>query len=264
MLKIEKLNFSYGQGWVLKDLSLEVGSGELLGIIGPNGSGKTTLLKLITKLLKPCSGKLLLNDTNIHKIPAKKYAKEVAYLPSIIDITFSYTVEEFVSMGRFPYTGRYGNLSISDRKIIKSTLEKFEISRYASRKIWELSDGEKQRVFLAQTVVQEPSLLILDEPTSHLDLGHSFRILDIIKELNITGITIIVVLHDLNIASEYCSSLILLKNGSVFSQGTPEQVLTYQNIEEVYQTNALVYKNPFTHKPYVFGIPADFLQSKEK
>ena len=125
MLKIEKLNFSYGQGWVLKDLSLEVGSGELLGIIGPNGSGKTTLLKLITKLLKPCSGKLLLNDTNIHKIPAKKYAKEVAYLPSIIDITFSYTVEEFVSMGRFPYTGRYGNLSISDRKIIKSTLEKY-------------------------------------------------------------------------------------------------------------------------------------------
>ncbi len=261
MLSIEKLNFSYGKEPVLKNLSADIRNGELLGIIGPNGSGKTTLLKLLTRLLKPSSGRLSLDGTNAYEIPAGEYAKKVAYLPSSIDVSFSYTAEEFVSMGRFPYTGRYGSLAVSDRKVIGNTMEKFEIRRYAKRKIWELSDGEKQRVFLAQTVAQEPSLLILDEPTSHLDLGHSFRILDIIKELNTGGITVIAVLHDLNIASEYCSRLILLKNGEIFSQGTPEEVLTYQNVEEVYQTRALVYKNPFSKKPYVFGIPASLMSS---
>jgi iron complex transport system ATP-binding protein len=263
MLKIEKLNFAYDKENVLKNLSAEIKSGELLGIIGPNGSGKTTLLKIITKILKPSSGSLFFEGLKICEITAGEFAKKVAYLPSDINISFSYTVEEFVSMGRFPYTGRYGNLSASDKKTIKETLEKFEIDSYKERKIWELSDGEKQRVFLAQTVAQEPSLLILDEPTSHLDLGHSFKILDIIKKLNEDGITVVAVLHDLNIASEYCSRLILLKNGKIFSQGTAEEVLTYQNVEEVYETKALVYKNPYSRKPYVFGIPSALINTNQ-
>lgn len=259
MLKIENLNFSYSSERILKNISLNVQSGELLGIIGPNGSGKTTLLKLIAKILKPSSGALLLGSINAHEIPAEDYAKKIAYMPSTIDVSFSYTVEEFVSMGRFPYTGRYGSLGPVDRKIIAETLEKFGINRYKQRKMWELSDGEKQRVFLAQTVVQETSLLVLDEPTSHLDLGHSFRILDIVKELNSGGITVIAVLHDLNIASEYCSRLVLLREGEIFSRGTPEEVLTCQNVEEVYKMKALVCKNPFSKKPYVFGIPASHI-----
>jgi iron complex transport system ATP-binding protein len=256
MLSIKKLNFSYDSDRVLKDLSAEVKDGELLGIIGPNGSGKTTLLKLITKILKPSSGNLFFDEAKICEIPAGEYAKKVAYLPSDINISFSFSVEEFVSMGRFPHTGRYGRLSASDKKTIKNAMNEFEIGRYADRNIWELSDGEKQRVFLAQTVAQEPSLLILDEPTSHLDIGHSFKILDIIKKLNGDGLTVITVLHDLNLASEYCSRLLLLKDGEIFSQGSAEEVLTYQNVEEVYDTKALVYKNPYSKKPYVFGIPA--------
>jgi iron complex transport system ATP-binding protein len=256
MLKIEKLNFSYGRERVLNGLSAEVKSGELLGIIGPNGSGKTTLLKLVAKILKPSSGGIFIDGRNVNKISAGEYAKKVSFLPSGIDVSFSYTVEELVSMGRFPYTGRYGNLSAADRTAVKNALEEFGLKRYTERKTWELSDGEKQRVFLAQAVVQEPSLLILDEPTSHLDIGHSFRILDTIKKLNAGGITVAAVLHDLNIASEYCSKLLLLKNGKVFSHGAPEEVLTYQNVEKVYETKVLVYKNPFSNKPYVFGIPA--------
>jgi iron complex transport system ATP-binding protein len=163
-------------------------------------------------------------------------------------------------MGRFPYTGRYGNLSATDMKKVKEILDTLEIKHRAERKINELSDGEKQRVFLAQAIVQEPRMIILDEPTSHLDIGHSFRILDIIKQLNLSGMTVISVLHDLNLASEYCTKLLLLKNGEIFSQGTPEEVLMYANIEQVYETRVLVYKNPHSGKPYVFGIPAEILK----
>jgi len=259
MLLIENISFSYGRQPVIKNLSSGIENGEFFGIIGPNGSGKTTLIKIITRILKPSSGAIFLDDENIKKIPPGEYAKKVSYLPSGIEISFSYTVEEFVSMGRFPYTGRYGNLSVRDRKTVKDILEKFEISLYGYRKIRELSDGEKQRVFLAQAVVQEPSLLLLDEPTSHLDIGHSFKILDIIKNLNRSGITVISVLHDLNLASEYCTRLLMLKEGEIFSQGRPEEVLTYENIEQVYRTKVLVYKNPRSGKPYVFGIPAELL-----
>ncbi|MBN1445278.1 MAG: ABC transporter ATP-binding protein [Candidatus Omnitrophica bacterium] len=259
MLYIKNMSFSYGREKILKNLSAEIKDGEFFGIIGPNGSGKTTLLKVMTKILKPSSGSIMLNGKDIKKIPALQYAKSVSFLPSEIEVAFSYAVGEFVAMGRFPYTGRYGNMSAADRKKVMDVLEKFEIGSYGSRKIQELSDGEKQRVFLAQAIVQEPSVIILDEPTSHLDIGHSFRILDIIKDLNRSGITVISVLHDLNLASEYCTRLLMLKNGEIFSQGSPEEVLTYANIEQVYQTKVLVYKNPRSGKPYVFGIPAGLL-----
>jgi len=264
MLRIENISFSYGREKILKDLSAEIRDGEFLGIIGPNGSGKTTLLKVVTKILKPSSGRILLNGEDIKKIPAWQYARNVSFLPSGIDISFSYTVEEFVSMGRFPYTGRYGILSEGDRETVREVLEKLEISRYENRKIQELSDGEKQLTFLAQAIVQEPHLLILDEPTSHLDIGHSFRILDIIRSLNRAGITVISVLHDLNLASEYCTGLLMLKDGEIFSRGSAEEVLTYTNIERVYETKVLVYKNPHSGKPYVFGIPSDMLGRNQK
>ncbi|HOL21785.1 MAG TPA: ABC transporter ATP-binding protein [bacterium] len=259
MFKIEGINFSYGKDDVLKDISFEIQKGEFLGIIGPNGSGKTTLLKVLARILKPYRGKILLENEEIYEIPLSEYAKKVAYLPSMIEFSFSYTVEEFVSLGRFPYTGRYGQLKKSDRDIVENVLEQFEIGQYRKRKVWELSDGEKQRVFIAQVITQQASVIILDEPVSHLDIGHSFKIMDIIKEINRSGITVISVLHELNLASEYCTKLLLLNKGSIFSEGTAEEVITYQNIEKVYQTKVLVYKNPHTGKPYVFGIPAILL-----
>ncbi len=259
MLGVENISFAYGREKILKSLSVEIKDGEFFGIIGPNGSGKTTLLKIITKILNPSSGRILLDGEDVRKIPAGQYSRNISFLPSGIDVSFSYTVEEFVSMGRFPYTGRYGNLSSGDMEKVNETLDTLGISPGAERKINELSDGEKQRVFLAQAIVQEPRLIILDEPTSHLDIGHSYKILDIIKHLNRTGMTVISVLHDLNLASEYCTKLLMLKDGEIFSQGTPEEVLTYANIEQVYETKVLVYKNPHSGKPYVFGIPSALL-----
>jgi len=261
MLRLEGIYFAYNRDDILKDISFEVKKGEFLGIIGPNGSGKTTLLKIIARILNPYRGSLFFENEDIRKIPYLEYAQKVAYLPSQIDIPFSYTVEEFVSLGRFPYTGRYGEIKKTDREIIEKALEQFEISQYKKRKIWELSDGERQRVFISQVVVQQSSVIILDEPTSHLDIGHSFKILDIVRDINKKGTTVITVLHELNLASEYCSRLLLLSQGSVFSEGTAEDVITYENIEKVYETKALVYKNPHTGKPYVFGIPSALLTS---
>lgn len=262
MLKVEDIKFAYEKEEVLRDISFEIKKGEFCGIIGPNGSGKTTLLKLLIRLLKPQKGKILLEGKEIQKFPSIEYAKKVAYLPSQIELLFSYTVEEFVMLGRFPYASRYGGISEKDREIVENVMEEFEISRYRKRKIWELSDGEKQRVFISQVIAQQSSLVLLDEPTSHLDIGHCFKIMDIIKEVNRRGITIIAVLHELNLASEYCTHLLLLNKGSITSEGTPEQVITYQNIEDVYETKVLVYNSPHTGKPYVFGLPADVVTKK--
>ena len=259
MLRINNVSFSYGRDRIIRDLSAEIKDGEFLGIIGPNGSGKTTLLKIITRILKPSSGRIYLDGEDIGKTPAGRYARKVSFLPSGIDVSFTYTVEEFVSMGRFPHTGRYGSLSERDRKTVSTVLEKLGIGDYDDRKIQELSDGERQRVFLAQAIAQEPRLLVLDEPTSHLDIGHIFKIMDVIRNLNRSGITVISVLHDLNLASEYCSRLLMLRSGEVFCHGTVEEVLTFQNIEQVYETRVLVYRNPHSGKPYVFGIPEDML-----
>lgn len=259
MLKVESLSFAYRQQPVLQDISFEIKKGDFCGIIGPNGAGKTTLLKILARILKPQKGNLLLENQDLNKFNIIEYAKKVAYLPSQISLSFSYTVDEFVMMGRFPYTGRYGDISDKDKKITERVMEEFEIIQYKKRKIWELSDGERQRVFISQVIAQETPLILFDEPTSHLDIGHSFKIMDILRKINNSGVTLIAVLHDLNLASEYCSHLFLLNKGKIFSEGTPEQVITYQNIEEVYETKVLVYKNPHTGKPYVFGIPADVL-----
>jgi len=258
MLEIKNLFVSYGEKEIIKNISLKIEKGVFAGIIGPNGAGKTTLLKTVAGILKPKKGEILLEGENIYRISSLKLAKKVAYLPSVFDIHFSYTVEEFIIMGRFAYTGRFGRLSEDDFKIFKETIKLLELEKLKRRKIWELSDGEKQRTYLAQALVQQPSLLLLDEPTSHLDIGHQFKIMDILQKLNKDGLTIISILHDLNLASEYCDYLILLKNGEIFKEGKVEKVLTYQNIEKVYQTKVLVYKNPHSKKPYVFGIPERF------
>lgn len=259
MLKVENIEFSYGTEKVLQNISFEINKGSFCGIIGPNGSGKTTLIKILVKILRQKKGRITLEGRETRLIPAGEYAKKISYLPSITELPFSYTVEEFVMLGRFPYIGRYGKVSKEDRNIVEIALEQLGINKHRRKKVWELSDGEKQRVFIAQVLAQQSSVIILDEPTSHLDIGHSFRIMDIIKEVNREGITVITVLHDLNLASEYCTQLFLLNNGKIFAKETPEEVITYQNIEAVYNTKVLVYTHPLRKKPHVFGISSAFM-----
>jgi iron complex transport system ATP-binding protein len=177
-------------------------------------------------------------------------------LPQVLEIAFSFGVAEFVAMGRYPHLRRFERLKRNDLRVVEEAMEATDVLHLRERRISELSGGERQRVILAQAFAQEPRLLLLDEPTTHLDIGHQVEVLSIIRKLNREkGLTIIMILHDLNLASEYCNWLILLKEGRIFKEGPPKDVLTYQNIEDVYRTSVVVGESPVSSKPHVFLVP---------
>lgn len=301
MLKVSHLFCGYGKKTVIRDISFEVHRGEMLGIIGPNGSGKTTLFRALTRIIRPDSGTILYKDKDISQWRLRELAREVSVLPQFIAMTLPFKVEEFIGLGRSPYLGRLEPMGQRDRDVVKQVMAFTELAPLSDRLITELSGGELQRVCLAQALVQEPQLLLLDEPTAHLDIGHQIDIMHLLRQLNknkgltplemsgkksgdhqtntdankqsnadkqwsrssqgddlsLTGLTILVVLHDLNLAAEYCDRLILVNEGQVEMQGRPEEVLTFQNIEKVYRTVVVVKDNPFTGKPYVITVPKD-------
>jgi len=256
ILEIKNLVCGYVEKEIIKQVSFSAKEGEFLGIIGPNGSGKTTLLRSITGLLKYWEGEVLYNGRNISKIPLREFAQNVAVLPQILNINFSFTVEQLVLMGRYPYLKKFQSISKKDLDIAKNSMSLTDISHLTERRVGELSGGEWQRVLIAQALTQEPKLLLLDEPTTHLDITHQIETLDLVKKLNEEkGLTIVVVLHDLNLASEHCEKIIMLENGEIYREGTPEEDLTYKNIEEVYKTIVVVIENPVSKKPHVVLIP---------
>jgi iron complex transport system ATP-binding protein len=253
---VENLSFSYGKNEVLRNINAKIYKGEFVGIVGPNGSGKTTFLKLLAKILKGNKGNIFYKGRELKKIKNIDYAREVGYLPSEIKLTFDMKVKDFLILGRYPFIGRFKK---EPEDVIYRTGEIFNIKNFFEKKMSQLSEGEKQRIYIAQLIVQNSETILLDEPTSHLDIGYQFGIMDILKALNNNGKTIICILHDLNLSACYCSKIILLNKGEVYKIGSPEEVLTYENIEVVYNTKVLVYKNPFTNKINVFGIPSSLL-----
>ena len=260
LLSIESLTCGYGAEPVLNNLSCSIPDGAFTGIIGPNGSGKTTLARAAAKILAPVSGRILLQGRNINDFSIREMSRRIAFLPSSIQVAFPYTTEEFVAMGRFPFAGRYGRFTTDDRSAVEDVIALFDLGPLRNRPLRELSEGERQRILLAQAVAQKPELLILDEPTSHLDIGHQFSIMDILARLNREEkVTILCILHDLNLAAEYCTRILLLDRDAPVIEGPVGQVLTYTNIERAYKTKVLVYPHPFSGKPHVFGVPADWI-----
>lgn len=238
---------------VIKNISLKVKRGDFLGIIGPNGSGKSTLLRAASRVIAPSSGEILLEGRRVEEIRLKEFCRQVAFVPQETLINFSFSVREIVLMGRIPHLKRLQFETKSDLAAAERALGLTDTLEIKEREISGLSAGERQRVIIAKALAQEPALLLLDEPTSHLDIGHQVQIMNLLKGLNQRdNLTIIIVLHDLNLASEYCRRLLLLDQGAIFKQGTPDEVLTYQNIEQVYKTPVVVKKNPLSLKPYVF------------
>jgi len=258
ILEFDQLFGGYGREVILKDISFKVKPGEFLGIIGPNGSGKSTLLRLASKFLAPQKGKVLFENKNTAKIKLKEFSQKLAFVPQETLIDFSFSVWEIVLMGRIPHLKRLQLQTKKDFAIAEKALLVTDSLHLKDKPINQLSAGERQRVIIAKALAQEPTLLFLDEPTSHLDIGHQIQILDLLKKLNREiNLTIVVVLHDLNSASSYCDRLILLDQGKIFKDAAPSEVLTYQNIEAVYKTLVLVKKNPFSSKPYVILISQD-------
>ena len=253
LLQAHELTFEYSAGVpVVNQLSLTLEPGEMLGIIGPNGAGKSTVLKLLHHALTPHTGQIMLHNKVLSLYSRKECARAVAVVPQFLDIYFPFTVEEFVSMGRFAHQHQWGGNSHKDHEAITAALEETDTIPYRSRVLATLSGGERQRVMLAQALAQEPELLLLDEPIAHLDIGHQVQMLDLIRSLcQSRDYGVIITLHDLNLAGEYCDRLILMNNGSIDTVGSPQDVLTYKALERVYKTVVIVKENPVSHKPHI-------------
>jgi iron complex transport system ATP-binding protein len=255
-LLVEDLTVGYQDHPVVKGVSFAVTKGSIFGLIGPNGSGKTTLFRCICALMKPWGGSVFLCDEDVSTMPKKKLAQKAAFIPQIHTVTFPYTVEEYVLMGRYPHRGRMMPFTSEDRRIVAETLEMLDLAEVRSQRIQRLSGGEMQRVFLACGLAQKPEILLMDEPTTHLDIGHQIRLLDLVEDLShASGLTVLVTLHDLNLASLYCTSIALMDYGQIHVQGSPEEVLTAENIQHVYEARVEVGKDPVSLKPHIYFVP---------
>ena len=255
MIEINKICAGYGKKEVLKDVSFNIDKASFTGIIGRNGAGKSTFLKVMCGLLKPRCGTIKINGRDITDFSRQEFSKTVAFMPQNIDTSFPFTVEEFVLLGRYPYMSVFKIPSQEDKAKVKEVMDFAGIAEFAKRNINELSGGEKQRVLIAQTIAQGTEIMVFDEPTSHLDIGSQNDILKLLRSLNKNGKkTIIVTLHDLNAAGEFCDNLILMHEGGVLNQGLPDEVLNYSDIEKVYKTTVVVKTNPMSGKPYVIPV----------
>lgn len=252
MIEVNTIFFRYHQDWVLQDISFQVRKGEFVGVIGPNGSGKTTLLKILYRLFSPQRGEVLYENFSLKKMSRKEVAKKIAVVSQETYPAFPFRAIEMVLMGRSPYLGHLMFESPNDLEIVKKAMEWTEILPIAERPIDELSGGERKRVFIARALAQEPEVVLLDEPTANLDIHHQAEFLDLILSLNREkGLTILMASHDLNLASEYCDRLILLRHGKVDQIGSPEVVMTRENIERVYGCEVWVDRNPVSGMPRV-------------
>lgn len=256
MLTFRDVTSGYGPVEILKDISFNVKQGDFFGIIGPNGSGKSTLLKTATKIITPLKGEISVKGRLAKEMSFNDMARLVAVVPQDAFFFFPFNVMDVVLMGRIPFRkSRLGLCSKDDEKIAMEALKSVDAIDLQDRFIDELSGGERQRVIIAKALAQRPEVLFLDEPTTHLDIGHQIEIFTLIRKLNKeSGLTVVTILHDLNLASEYCDKLILLSEGRIKKIGTPGEVLDYKTIEEVYKTCVIVKENPLTSRPHIFVV----------
>jgi iron complex transport system ATP-binding protein len=237
-LQVKNLSFAYDSEPILKNISLSVEKGNFIGLIGPNGSGKSTLLKLIGGVLSSPDDAIRINEHQINAINKKELARTITWVPQEHPMVFPFTIQEIVLMGRHPYLSPLSFEGEEDYKIAQQAMETTQTLQFSDRYFNEISGGEKQRVMLASAIAQEPEVMLLDEPTSALDLKYQVQILNILKHLNIEkNITLILAMHDLNLASRFCNRLILLNDGVIECDGTPEEVLKKEIIENVYGVN---------------------------
>jgi len=241
-MKIEtkKVELSLGNAKILKGIDLHVGKKEFVGVIGPNGSGKSTLLKCIYRVLQPSKGAVLVDGKPLKSYAVRDSAKKMAVVAQHNYYSFEFSVSEVVLMGRTPHKRAMERDNAEDYQIVREALKTVGMSEFENRSFSTLSGGEQQRIILARALAQKTTCLILDEPTNHLDIKYQFQLMDIVKGLNLT---VIAAIHDLNIAAMYCDRLLVVENGLIIKNGTPEEVLTPEFIKEVYEVDADVIKD---------------------
>jgi iron complex transport system ATP-binding protein len=237
LLEVKNLHCSYNHQEIIHGISFELDESGFLAIMGPNGAGKTTLLRAVTLSGPHISGEILYQGKDLRKLSRKEIATRIAVLPQNIQTPFSFTVLEILQMARYPHKTRFSGMNRKDKELIETVAMKTDIRRFFERKVTELSAGERQRVFLAQALIQEPGILFLDEPISHLDLGHQMEIFRLLKEVNEEGVAVIAIFHDLTFAYHFPKQVLLLQDGRIHATGTPREVLTEKNIREVFQAS---------------------------
>lgn len=247
-LETKDLSVTLGKKEIVHQVSLQVQSGEFVGLIGPNGSGKTTLLKSIYRVLKPAGGIAYLDGKDIRSMSHRQSAQTMGVVSQFTNLSFDFTVEDIVLMGRAPHKGTFSRDNAQDYAIVEECLRRVDMLDFRTRSFLTLSGGEKQRILLARALAQQVKLLVLDEPTNHLDIKYQIQIMDVVKSADVG---VLAALHDLNLTLMYCTYLYVLKNGQVVAQGKPEEVITEDLIRRVYEVDCQVLRHPSTGQLYV-------------
>lgn len=247
LFSLDSLSFSYSDKPVLENITLNIDKGGFYGILGPNGSGKSTLLDLIAGYKKPTTGSVIFNGTVIEKRKKKDLAKEIGVVFQNFYINFGYTVEEVVMMGRHPHIAKFATPTRRDFEIVEDTIEKTDIKRFKDRFITNLSGGERQRVVFARALAQETDVLILDEATSNLDINHTLKLMNLVSDrVRKQKTTVIAVIQDINLAAMYCDNLIFLKDGKLVSFGRKDEVLTKENLKNIFDIDTNIEENSYS------------------
>lgn len=241
---VQNLSVAMGKNTILQNITVSFAEGQRTAIIGPNGCGKSTLLRAVAGLNRNYSGKVLLNGADMRTLPRRRIAELMAILPQGVTAPADLTVRELVACGRFPYRSLFKGSTKNDERIIEEAMEKTHIAHFAGRLAATLSGGERQRAWIAMALAQQPQILLLDEPTTYLDIAHQLEIMQIITELNRNeGMTVIMVIHDINHARLYADNVVIIKNKEVFAAGSPQQIINPENLASVFGVEAAVYKN---------------------
>jgi iron complex transport system ATP-binding protein len=248
-LEVEGVAFAYRARRVLDDVSFDVGTGELVGVIGPNGSGKSTLLRVVAGTLRPAAGRVRIAGADLVRLGRGELARRLAVVPQNANLPDAFTAFGVTMMGRAPYLGLLGAESARDVAIVRQAMLQTGVWELADQPVGELSGGERQRVVIARALAQQPQLLLLDEPTSHLDVHHQVDIMEVVRGLCGGGLAALAVFHDLNLAAQYCDRLLLLHQGRVQAAGSPEEVITPEHVARVYGPQVHVYRHPANSRP---------------
>ncbi|OPX30013.1 MAG: heme ABC transporter ATP-binding protein [Candidatus Cloacimonas sp. 4484_143] len=250
MIKIKKISLSYQEKKVIQNLSLDFAKGEFCALLGPNGAGKSTLLKALIGFHPVNEGKITIGNRELKHWQKAELAKQIAIIPQDFQLQFDYTVKELVLMGRFPYLGYWQNYSQQDKKVVDKVLQKLDLIRLQDELYSQLSGGERRRVSIARALVQETDILLMDEAFANLDINHQLEIMRLLSQINQEqNKLIILVSHNINLAAEYCKRIVMMKEGKLIADGTPEDVITNQTIRDLYEIDLTVIKNPVTGQP---------------
>mgnify|MGYP000843914268 FL=1 len=233
-LTIEGIRFGYNGSDILENLEFEARSGELIGLIGPNGSGKSTLLRLMNGILRPKAGTILMEGRDLNKMKVDEIARVCANVPTEFNEDFNLSVQELVSLGRYPFAKGLWWDSTEDEGLVEAAMRKYGVRHLKDRRFSELSSGEGQRVLLAKAMVQCPRIMLVDEPSAHLDLRYKLEVMEHLREMLSGNVTIVIASHDLNLLAKYCDKVMILSKGKIVGMGTPREVITAEMVEAVY------------------------------